>query len=540
MLRRMNLSNVADSPMIAPLPAWAADVEQARLLALRPEGLPEARRLLESQLRAHPEAWEPLEAEVEVLVRLREDRLAERLLDEYIRCFPGHSNASARLAWVYWQQRRAEDAVAEISATTRRDPQCRQAWYWLAEWALEKQDWNGAAKAATAGLAACPDDARLHVLLAHAQLKTHQEQQAETNLKRALELQPGDVEALDKLAQALTAQNRPGEACLLLEPAASLAEAPPALWLTAADAYFRANQPVRALPYLHRLWCSPTAENDALQRRAIELGQRSLGPQEFSRQAVDLVTRGQAHDSFAVESVELHGANQPVLNELWGATSRQPLRYPRALARLISTFHRSIGGGAATIQKWTQANQPVLHHCTHLWGAVGAWLFDMRRHREAADHLASWWQRRDARPWMVQIMARALETMGEDAAANAQYRAALQMPADHSEMGLRTRLAFNMALDGYAAAGHLIVMACSGSGKRQAATDDAMRALAVEALMKIERATDAADRVELLAEGVARVTEAMGRQGGEELRAIVGALRQRGGSLVEIARSAAR
>ncbi|HNM47125.1 MAG TPA: hypothetical protein PKH51_08920, partial [Candidatus Sumerlaeota bacterium] len=87
--------------MIEPKLQYDETTERALALARSGgDGLAEARRALEAQLRADPESYGPLDAEVEVLQLLREPDLALRLLEEYIRFFPGNTDASARLAWL--------------------------------------------------------------------------------------------------------------------------------------------------------------------------------------------------------------------------------------------------------------------------------------------------------------------------------------------------------------------------------------------------------------------------------------------------------
>src|SRR5262249_61002640 len=89
---------------------------------------------------------------------------------------------------------------------------------------------------------------------------------------------------------------------------------------------------------------------------------------------------------------------------------------------------------------------------THAWGTVGYGSAAAGDQRAAADWLADWAGRPDARPWMLINLVLALRALGRAAEANAVGRHAAGRPADHTTPYHELWLAAGPALAGGTAA----------------------------------------------------------------------------------------
>lgn len=501
----------------------AADpLARARELALGDKAaVAEARRLAEAEIRRDPTSYAALDLEAELLASQREWSLAQRLLDEYIQYYPENSDAAARLAWIYWRQGRREDALAELKAALARDPANLRGRDWLIEFAAAMGDHALVVATAEAGLETSPENRGWWLALGRARAHQLREAEARRAFEQALALGP-DSTAACAYGEFLLDQNHSGEAARLLEHYASVPGADPLLRLRCADGLFRSNQPRPALEHIAFLSCDPTADSEKLQREVLAVLFRETGLDHGDRFAMGVIESGQALDTFAVEFLERCGArnNRGHLIKLFGHLGRNPQRYPRAMARFLSTYHEApLVPGA--VGRWVRDNAAAIDGHTVLWGGVGAWMVATGNNYGAVDHLGRFPQRRDVRPWMLLLLARAHEAVGQVPQANAVYRIAIQMPPDHSESALRSRLAFNLALDGLPAAGLLVAMDGSDEGKRLATAEDYARLAAVEALSRLPKLESLEERQELLRETIKSMKEFQQRDGAATIKPIL-------------------
>lgn len=471
-----------------------------------PGGVTQARRILEEHLRSHPEDFPPLDAEVEILTASGEVPLAIRLIEEYIRYYPENGGASARLAWIHWETGRKEDAFAEIRATLARDPGDTKARQWLAEWSAAERDHAGALRAAEEGLAREPDDRGLLLALARAAAHLKDESRARTAFSRVVELHPDDAEAHRHFAMFLLGASKAEEAVRILQPLVDSRTLSPETALCAIEAHFRAGQVVPAIRLARRLGITPGL-HDEEARALLALCHQNLPAREADELLLSMPEVWPVADALVIELVEHHGsrAARENLNRLYNLVSQYPLLYPRSMARILSTYLQLLPPGA--IERWVAAHWGDLEQNATLWGGVGAWHCARGRWEDAIHHLSRYEGRPGVRQWMIHLLGKSLETVGRIDEANLHYRRALELEPDHSEPGVRSRLAFNVALEGMPAAGHLMLVDCSEKGRKLALTEDFVRIMAVETLATAGRLGEYAQRKELFDDVLVRLRQ---------------------------------
>jgi tetratricopeptide (TPR) repeat protein len=485
------------------MPNWREAVESGDATQLI-----EARRAVEVVLRANPEAFEPLDAEVQILHALGEDNLAERLLDEYLLYAPDSSMASARLAWLRHANGQTEDALAEILALLRRDPDCAEARVMAARWLTKEGQGERAIQVAQEGLERNPHDAQLLLQLGLAHGTLGQTEAGLEAMKRAVQEDPTDEEIARDCARIMLSVRRPAEGFELLEPFAVAPAASPRTWLAAARLAHAARLPRKGNWFLHRLATDPRCDDDQLQHDVLKVGCECLGATSGENWAFALVDSGEAVDALGVELLEMVAGqlNRTKVERLFLSAGRTPHRYPRTIARFLTTFHE-LTTSLGVVSRWITQNAAAIHHNTPIWAGVGAWHLQRRKYQDAADHLVHWPGRRGVRPWMILLLGRALEGLARNSEANAQFRAALQLPPDHSEPSLRSRLGFNMALEGLAANGHLVLVELTARGRQFVTGEDRARTAVVEALLAMERCTAPEEGRQLLGETLVLLAE---------------------------------
>lgn len=463
-----------------------------------------ARTLLEQAIRDNPDDYAPLDLEVEVLVEQGEIDLARRLLDEYIRYYPENADASARLGWVLWKSGNADDAIAELRATLARNPESVRAWAWLAEWLRTRLEDKDALAAAEKGLALAPDHPGLRRAAAMAAARTRDAARARQHFEHLTRVAPQDEESVRTFAEFLLDQELAAEALARLEPWLAQPAPHPRTVLRAVDACFRIRQRERALHMAALLAGDPRADQDPVQNELQELLLHHLGLLEFDKLSFSLIESLRVTDSYAVNFLERSGmrGHRGHLVRLFGILGANAHVYPRAMARYLSTYWRApiIPG---TVARWVAANTPLVESNTVLWGGVGAWMVQRSDWRAALAHLGRYRGRPGLKPWMLLLLGKAQESQDMHAAANQVYREALQMEPDHSEMEIRSRLAFNLAMEGMAGAGKLVLTLRGDRMRELTAPEDMVRILAVEALSSLPHIIALHEREALIEETTA-------------------------------------
>lgn len=452
-----------------------------RYRELGAEGNVKARELLERELRENPGNAEALDLEVELLVEAGDTGRARRLVEEYLRYYPGSSLASSRLAWLLWKGGQKEEALAEVRATLARDPGHRRSRQWFMEWAAGLDRHDLVIEFAEAGLRETPDDPGLLLPLAVSYGKSGRGKEGRELLGQLLENDRENIEAARIHAELCLEGNQVREALDRLSPFLSRPDCPPGLLLGGAEAAFRANLPAQALESIERLVCDRTITDETFLAEVYHCMDRQMGSAGAEKYALEKLRGQAASDAFALTFLEAVGgkANRGRIADIFSAIKDAPSTYPRAMARFLSTYH-SAPSLPGAVERWVRTHQQEIEENATLWGGVGAWHFARGRWQEAAEHLIRWWGRPGVKPWMLLLLGRSYEAQGRLADANEQYRHALTMEPDHSEVAIRARLAFNLAMEGMAGAGRIIIGECTPAGKELATVEDLLRMYAVE------------------------------------------------------------
>ncbi len=459
---------------------------EAALKAGRTE-LVSVREKLEEEIRHNPDNYKALDFEVQVLVRLDEEKLAQKLLEEYIRYFPENGEASSRLAWLFWQEGKSEEAIAEVRATLSRQEDCDSARRWLVEWAYERKDYHLSHRESKVGLKYHPDSE--HYLYYRALSASHlgDESVARYAFQELLEKVEEPEEAIRAYSEFLLDLNHSGEAYQLLYPYIQEKEASPALRLRAIDAAFRARNHKEALLAAADLLLSEEADNEETQNELFNLCQDNMGLAGFESWAFEKLEKLKARDCFALTLLERCGmrGNRGNVLRVYKLISAYPLHYPKSMARFLSTYYdQPLVPG--TISRWVEGHHDDIQSNITLWGGVGAWYISRQKWESAIHHLSVYPEKKNVKPWMIFLLCQAYEAKGMITEANHHYRVALSYPSDHSELMIRAQLAFNMAMDGLASAGKVILSDIPDKKENLWRPVDLLRVVAVQSLAEAE------------------------------------------------------
>ncbi len=498
-------------------------IERCRRLARQGmEGRRQARQLLEEQLRLHPEAYEPLDLEAEVLAQDRNLVLAQQLLEEYTRYFSENADARARLAWIHRERGNQDEALAEIRATVACHPENFRARQWLVEWALEWKNYLVAAEAAEEGIRRFPDERTFHLALARAAANLDDDQRARHAYQTLLGIDPSNEEAAQSYAGYLLSQNEPREARRVLEQFIPRPDARPKTHMRYAAAAFRTGDNQTAVDHIRRVVTDQELEDEKTAHDAVALVLQNMGEGGGGKFLLGLLESRDLADLAGVDFLERTGQTgkkQQIAN-IFHAAAEAPLAYPRTITRFLSTFHDSLRS-ASPVHEWIARHRQEIQSNTRLWGGVGAWYVQREKWHEAIAHLSTLRDRPDAQQWMALLLGRAYEGTGNRAAANEVYRNALAMEPDHSEASVRSRLAFNMAMEDMPGAGRLIVMDCTERGKRLASPEDLVRLFAVEALAEAVQTPDREECQSLFAKTLERMQQLAGDDSASDVTRLI-------------------
>lgn len=489
--------------MIEPKLQYDETTERALALARSGgDGLAEARRALEAQLRADPESYGPLDAEVEVLQLLREPDLALRLLEEYIRFFPGNTDASARLAWLKWEEHNRDDALAEIKAAVARDASNLRAHWWLVKWLDEVADYPSLKRYAQKGVICFPDSAFFNLMLGRAAAHLKDESVARSAFAEALRAEPTNDEAVVGFADFLLSSGRTKEAAEMLTP--RLGEnASPRIRSRAITAYFRMSRNEDALAQFMKAISDPSAQRDVPIAEVFRALFISLPPEQSDALLFSALERGQLNDLAAAEFWKQLTSRPmgPGLQRLFDFIAPRSMHFPRTMTLFLSESNeqRSLSGA---ILRWIRGHAAEIEANTELWGSVGRFLVAQKRWPEASMHLQRYEGRAGLKPWMILLYIRTLDALGRFSDVNFHCRRALQMEPDKSEAGIRSHLAFNLALEHLASTAKVIILDLSQKGKEAAGVADIVRMIAVESLAGAGKVTTFALRKELFDEAM--------------------------------------
>ncbi|MCC6546487.1 hypothetical protein IT570_04900 [Candidatus Sumerlaeota bacterium] len=495
------------------------------------DGPAQARKLLEDQLRADPESFPPLDAEVEVLQSMHEPELAARLLEEYIRFYPENTNASARLAWLRWEEGSREEALAEIKAAVARDGTNTRARWWLLKWLDAVGDFTSLKKFAQEGVQRDPDNGYFILMVARAAAHLKEEDLARSSFVEALRIDPTSEEVLTSHADFLITIGKTKEAAELLAPHLT-DDASARLRSRAITVFFRMSRNDDALNQFLRIITGPSQRNTAAIPDAFRALFLSMPPDQSDALLFSTLERGQLNDASATEfwtHLNARSATQQ-LQRLFDYIAPHSLQYPQTMMQFLTqaTHHRALASGIMT---WIKSHRPEIEANTKLWGSVGVFFVTRKRWPDASLHLEHYEGRPGLKPWMILLYVRALEAVGRINDANHHCRRALQLDPDKAEAGIRSRLAFNLALDHLASTAKVIILDLSQKGKDAAVAADIVRMIAVESLAGAAKVNTFALRKELFDEAMRYAKEVAKQDTTGDAEEVIARFRRR---LVEI------
>src|SRR6266702_3279222 len=125
----------------------------------------------------------------------------------------------------YLMTQNFDRAITEFKRALEKDPKVKEAHYWLGLAYLSRDEdkgWDENSAEDRAEIQNNPDDFRPHYDLGNIALKLHRTEEAERELKRASEIQPGNPDPLIALGELLISQRRLPEAEAAMSKAISL------------------------------------------------------------------------------------------------------------------------------------------------------------------------------------------------------------------------------------------------------------------------------------------------------------------------------
>ncbi len=498
------------------------------LLAGGREQRREARQLLEERLRTHPNEYPALDIEARLLVEEGEATLAERLLEEFIRYHPDMGEAAERLAWVFWRTHRREEALAELRAALARQPGLRRARRWLIEWAPECGKPELALEAAHAGLAESPDDPEVLLLAARSAEACLRFKEAEESYRRVLAMEGHTEQAIRDYGRFLLNRGRREDAVKLIEPLLGQGEASLPARLLAAEALLKTSgREEEGMALLQQLVFSPDAGAD-FYRSLLKVLYECREARKADKEMLSLVREHPVPDEFLLELASRFAKRHlhALLRSLWALVSAQPARYPHTVARFLTKWHRETGR-PSRIQRWIVKHWAEIDSNPFLWAGVGAWYAERGKWAEAVFQLQTYAQRAGVKPWMVLTLARSCEALGLREEANQHLRHAVALEPDESEVAIRSRLAFNLALEGMPGAGQLILLDCSEKGRERATPADFVRIYAVESLAEAKKHYSPFDKKDIFDDTIKRMKTMAASEEGKEAQEVIRAFRKR-------------
>ena len=161
---------------------------------------------------------------IALLIDLNRPQEAEQLALQLLAQYPHNAQAQRLLGLSQLRQQRTDDAIYTLQQAIAADPLSPTGYAWLAEAAIEAEDWPGAQRAIRESLYLAPEHAPFHGLLAFTYLGLIQPRSALKAARAGLALDPTDVQCLNVQGRALAALGHPQAGAAMLTTA--LAEDP--------------------------------------------------------------------------------------------------------------------------------------------------------------------------------------------------------------------------------------------------------------------------------------------------------------------------
>jgi tetratricopeptide (TPR) repeat protein len=478
-------------------------VEQAQEL-VEEGALGEARVLLEKQIRLDPNDFSPLDLEVDILFQQDEGALAQRLLEEYIRYHPQNADAAARLGWLLYKTEQIDEAMAELRATLARHPEHLKARLWLIEWLEQQTLYEEVITCCEKGFVYAPDQRDLLLYQGRAASKLKNPLKAKEAFHRLGKFFPNDEQAATAIAEHLTERNQCEEALNRLMPFVNEPDPDPATLYVYIKTSFRGRFYPHATRGMELLLSLPKVKDCLLLRKALQLVFQNMGAKGGREFLMHTIHQGIVSDQGLLEFLSLAFENNdgPIFPPIFYYISHNPLLYQKSMYHCLAEFTRYLPD-AQVVSSWVGGYQPLIEQETLLWGGVGGWMAYHKQWQAAVAHLSRYQGREGVTQSMLLVLGEALEELEQYEQANRHYRKALELPTDQAEVKIRSRLAFNLAMEDMAdmaGAGHIIAVDCSEKGKSKAGPLDLIRLYAVEALATLGYLNTTEEKQNLLRE----------------------------------------
>lgn len=508
-------------------PEVSATIAQARA-ALQPGGggIQAARAAIESALREHSESIDLLAEEVRILIAQRQTALAFRLVEEYIRCYPHNARAGALLATLLWDRGDREEAAAEVRAALAREPHLAEARESLIHWTMEMGRAPEALQLADAGLTLDATDTRWRHARANALFATNRSVEGRTEFEALLAEHPNHLPAATDYLRLLLMAKEAKPALAFLESMPEPLRAAPMIRRLALDAVLQVGDQTRAEAILSELCRDESVSEQSFHTTTLLLLARSLPQTTVDSILIGELRRAPVAEVFALALIDYLNSRRArqQLRDAFAVIGADPLRYPRAVARFLATAANALG---SDISSWIAQYYPQIQQNTILWGGLGAYFVAAGHPRHAVDLLRDWQQRTDVQQWMLLVLARAHEILNQTAEMQRTCRAALLLQVDQSEVALRTKLAWSLALEGNTGSALIFVRDLpAAAAARYATALDTLQMKLVEALFQLESTDDAEHFNEIRDEAIAAVSP-LAKVAGEPGDRAIAAFRKR-------------
>ena len=208
-------------------------------------------------------------------LKLKDVNRASLLFDEMMIGLGNTAQIHVFFGHAYLMTGEYDRAISEFKEALRKDPQIKEAHYFLGLAYLSRDEdngWDENAAEDRAEIKNNPDDFRPHFDLGNIDLKRHVPDEAERELKRASEIQPDNPEPLIGLGELLVAQRRLPEAEEVMSRAIALTK----------DVSHNQYQISRAYYVLGRAQIETGQKDQGVQnlKMAAELREKAQAPQQ--------------------------------------------------------------------------------------------------------------------------------------------------------------------------------------------------------------------------------------------------------------------
>ncbi len=347
----------------------------------------------------------------------------------------------ARLAWLESVAGRFGEARRMMRAVVADHPHHRWAWERLLDWGFEHDSAGRSYLADAEGYAqAFPGEPVALGFLGDARRRTGQLREAETALRRAIELDAGFTWGRRALADLLVAQQRLPEADSVLAQGGARA----ALLGARLQVAFSLRDLARARGLFVDLLSTGDASDEDL-RKARDQFVAARAEREL-REAFETALAAPDPPLLAAAGLAQWLSSQRdwrACEELLGR-----LQAPRLRNAVLEAYVRGLRDAKEQrrLKRLVRDRREILQGDDTVWAVVGAalWRFDARA---SVDWMADW-PRRTTTPWALHVLVPSLRRLGRLEEALRASRHALQLPPDNCTDCHRAWLAVEAALCG--------------------------------------------------------------------------------------------